>query len=124
MAQNMSFMNFKIPWVKGRQGTGYFKFKILESRLFKCDLYLLKYPPGSSIPFHFDKVKNHRHYRLNILLKKATGGEFVSVTRNGWINMHKNKRIVLFRPDVMKHKVDEVYEGTRYVLSFGWLIKE
>ena len=105
-------------WEGGRQGTGYFKFKIFESKRLECDCYLLKYPEAAHIPFHTDPVKpGKKHYRLNIIVKKCvTGGDFLceKTIINFW-------RFVLFRPDLYLHSVTTVYNGTRYVLSIGWL---
>ena len=107
-------------WVAGRQGSGYFKMKLFESWLLKCDCYLLKYPKGSFINWHQDPTPvQYEHHRLNITLKKAYGGLFkVDGEHRGSL---KYGRIVHFRPDITPHRVTEVLEGTRYVLSIGWL---
>ena len=114
---------FSLKWVEGRAGTGYFKFKLLESKRFKFDAYLLKYGKGAWIPTHTDPaIAGYRHYRLNICLKRAYGGNFYAWHKEVW--HWPFQRIVLFRPDVVPHLVEEVIKGTRYVLSIGWLIKE
>lgn len=83
-------------------------------------MHLIHYPTGSSIPPHKDPANfDQRHYRLNIEVKRAKkGGVFVCP-----MNIFRWWRIVLFRPDQQFHGVTKVQEGTRYVLSFGWLRK-
>lgn len=117
----MKFLD-KFTWKTGRQSSGYSKMALLESLWpIPFDLYLLKFPEGSEIPEHVDKVdEGFKHYRLNIILKKSiSGGEFL--TEKSIINW---SRIKFFRPDISKHSVTKVVGGSRYVLSFGFLIKE
>ena len=105
-------------WQRGRQGSGYDK--LLLGGLpwpLPCDCYLLRFPTGSSVPPHTDRVKQGRHYRLNIILRPAKrGGEFVCARP-----IHASGRIKLFRPDVEEHSVTTIDEGTRWVLSIGWV---
>jgi len=109
-----------IRWQPGRQGTGYFKLKLLESQRLQFDCYILKYPSGEMVPSHKDRVATGwRHFRLNIVLKKAIeGGFFYYSNSRTW---HVGRRVVLFRPDITLHRVSEIKKGTRYVLSIGWL---
>ena len=104
-------------WQKGRQESGYEKMTLLRSKLFKFDVYLLKYPTGSVIKAHKDKVDSvFEHHRLNIVIKQAKkGGVFIC---NDEV---KKGRFHYFRPDIMKHEVTEIEAGTRYVFSLGWL---
>lgn len=107
-------------WVAGRQNSGYETMKLAESKLIGFDLWLLRYKPGAYIKSHVDRVIGKRHYRLNIFLKQAkSGGNF----RHGEV-IFKNKFMVFFRPDISYHSVMEVEEGTRYVLSLGFVLKE
>lgn len=100
-------------WIPGRQGTGYFKFKIFS---FICvDAYILKYPTNAFISYHYDKVPGKKHYRLNIRLPFGVGGHLRIRGRNS--NLHE---IALFRPDIDEHKVTKVRKGTVYALSFGF----
>lgn len=102
-------------WVPGRQGSGYFKFLLFAFAfpLFGVDAYILKYPRSSYIKAHLDPVRG-KHYRLNIVLKKAeVGGLFY---KNGAFH---SGRINFFRPDRETHGVSQVGLGTRYVLSIG-----
>jgi hypothetical protein len=111
----------KFSWVEGRQGSGYSKIRFLEIiKPLPMDIYLLKFPEGSSIPEHIDPVQTgYKHYRLNIILKKSiSGGEFVSES-----HIFNFKRIKFFRADISKHSVTKVIGGNRIVLSIGFLLK-
>lgn len=107
-------------WVEGRQGSGYFKLKILESKLFKFDIYLLKFPVDSYINLHTDPaLPGYKHHRLNIVLKAPKkGGTFVLD------GLEQKGRIHKFRPDIQMHNLNRIEEGIRYVLSIGWLKKK
>ena len=101
----------KLPrWQKGRQGTGYDKLCLFQSKTLLCDCYLISYPPNTSIPIHTDPVPSKRHYRINILLC----GEDKFVGKCIW----QSRRIKFFRPDITPHSVDEV-SMRRLMLSFG-----
>ena len=107
----------KLPWQQGRQGTGYNKLCLLQSKHLKFDAYLLYYPQGSRIGVHTDEVESGRHYRLNIMLKKAKkGGDFIcpDVSFRFW-------RVALFRPDIQEHLVTTIQDGYRVMLSIGWV---
>ncbi len=107
-------------WQKGRQESGYEKMTLLRSKLFKFDVYILKYPVNSTIKAHTDPVDEiYEHHRLNIVLKKAKIGGVFSCN-----DIAKTGRIHYFRPDIMKHEVSKIQLGTRYVLSIGWLKKK
>lgn len=107
----------KLPWEQGRQGTGYNKICLFMSRRLKCDCYFLYYPQGSEIPIHTDQVSGGRHYRLNIMLKKARkGGNFVCEDP-----LFKKWRVTLFRPDASPHAVTRIEDGYRLMLSIGWV---
>jgi len=102
-------------WVKGRLGTGYEKLCLCSLLFF--DVYLIRFPEGSNINTHIDTVPRGRHFRLNIVLRKCKkGGEFICL--NALIN---TPRIKLFRPDVQEHSVTTVLEGSRFILSIGWI---
>lgn len=111
-------MPTETPYMKGRHRTGYLKRKIFgtEWGLWEFDCYLLRYPEGACIPPHTDKVFLKRHFRLNIVFKKAKeGGEF---SAKGPLILNL-PRIVFFRSDKVFHGVSAVIEGERRVLSFG-----
>lgn len=117
----MKFLG-RFKWQKGRQSSGYSKISLIQAMWpIHFDLYLLKFPEGSQIPEHVDKVdKGFSHYRLNIILKKSlSGGEFMA--EKSIINW---SRVKFFRPDIAKHSVTKVVGGSRYVLSFGFLLKD
>jgi hypothetical protein len=113
-----------VPWENGRQVINagpsfYHKYCFLYSERFMCDGYLLYYPTGGEIRPHVDKVDFGRHYRLNIMLKKAKkGGEFICKDP-----IFRFWRIFFFRPDVSEHAVSKIEEGKRLMLSFGWIRK-
>lgn len=106
-------------WQEGARKSGYFVMPLMwvEKKYspIPFDMYILKYPEGSSIRPHRDPLGNSEHYRINVFLTRPPGGEFVCENP-----IFQNSRIALFRPDVSTHSVTEVLKGTRYVWSFGW----
>jgi len=114
----MSFLRKLFRWERGRQKSGYDKMLLCGAMWpIKFDTYLLKFPKGSEIAPHTDKVDSGKHYRLNIVLKSADiGGEFKCTNP-----IFETKRIKLFRPDVSEHQVSRVVKGSRYLLSIGWV---
>lgn len=109
----------KLPWQAGRQGTGYNKLCLLQSSRLMCDAYLLYYPEGSEITPHTDPVQAGKHFRLNIMLKRAeSGGEFVCENA-----IFRGFRMNLFRPDSSVHSVTRINKGYRVMLSIGWVRK-
>ena len=111
---------FNIKWVPGRLGTGYYKKLLLESERFNFDVYLLKFPEGSYADKHRDYApEGYEHHRINMLLNENfSGGKFIMNSKA------QTGRAFRFRPDKFTHRVSKVKEGTRYVLSIGWLKKE
>ncbi len=107
-----------LNWIEGRQGTSYLNCKLLESKKwFFFDLYLIKFPVGSHIPLHRDGVDFGKHYRANFILWPAKlGGKFSC--EKCIIDLPFVK---FFRPDLYEHEVTEIKQGTRYVLSFGFI---
>ncbi len=105
-------------WQVGRQHSGYDKMLLLQSMWpLPFDVYILRFPEGSEIAPHTDPVKSGRHYRCNIVLWRAkSGGEFLCATP-----IYASSRIKLFRPDACEHSVTRVNNGSRYVLSLGWV---
>ncbi|QZO15159.1 2OG-Fe(II) oxygenase [Pseudoalteromonas piscicida] len=105
-------------WQFGRQQSGYQKM-LLATAMWpvKFDMYLLKFPTGCEVPPHTDKVVSGKHFRLNIVLKRAKlGGEFKCKDP-----LYSSSRIKLFRPDKSEHSVSKVEAGTRVLLSIGWV---
>lgn len=109
-----------LRWKPGRQQSGYEKMLLLANPfLVPFDCYILRYRPGSEITEHTDPVDDKKHYRLNIVLRKAkSGGQFACSE-----TIFESERIKLFRPDRARHSVSRVDAGTRYVLSIGWVRK-
>lgn len=100
-------------WQEGRQASGYQKLLLAGWSPF-FDLWLLRYPEGAHIARHQDEVTGRRHYRFNLVLKKARrGGDFKCGS------FYRVGRLVAFRPDKHWHEVSLVEEGTRFVLSLG-----
>jgi hypothetical protein len=107
-----------LRWQRGRQQSGYDKRLLLWGRWpLPFDVYILRLRQGASISPHVDAVSTGDHYRLNIVVKcTEAGGEFVCATP-----IYESARIKYFRPDACEHSVTRVDQGTRYVLSVGWI---
>lgn len=106
-------------WEKGRGGTGYYKLLLCRcAKVFKFDMYLIKFPCGSEITAHTDKLSKGNHFRFNFIIKKPEeGGEFTCS------NMILNtERVKLFRPDIYEHRVSKIIKGNRLVFSLGWAL--
>ncbi|SEA41965.1 hypothetical protein [Microbulbifer marinus] len=105
-------------WQKGRQKTGYEKMLLAAAHWpIKFDCYLLRFPQGCEVPPHMDSVTSGKHYRLNIVLRKAKkGGQFVCAAP-----IYQSSRVKFFRPDICEHSVTKVEQGNRYLLSIGWI---
>ena len=112
------FLRSAFRWQRGRQQSGYDKMLLLQSRWpLPFDVYVLRFREASEIPPHTDPVAEGRHYRCNIVVKRAhEGGDFVCATP-----IFATRRIKLFRPDACEHSVTRVVRGSRYVLSIGWV---
>jgi hypothetical protein len=121
MGIGAGFFKTAFRWQRGRQNSGYDKMLLLQSWLpIPFDLYLLHYPEGSEVPPHRDEVDFGRHYRINIILTTAIkGGDFYCANP-----IYETPRIKIFRPDINEHSVSRVEQGTRYVLSCGWVLRE
>ena len=108
-------------WQKGRQSSGYQKLTLWDSYP-KWDLYILRMKPEGYVPWHRDKLKNTelKHYRCNFIIKHAkVGGRFIMDGNP----LFKFWRLVVFRPDIVQHRVSKVEKGTRYILSLGFTKK-
>lgn len=110
-------------WEKGRQGSGYNKMLLFRTSWpIHFDYYLLHYPEQSYLPSHTDPVDGYKHYRLNIILKRPKDGGLFICPKPIW-ELGVGHRVVFFRSDEMVHGLTRIYEGSRWVLSFGWAIK-
>ena len=114
------YLHDAFRWRGGRQRSGYDKMLLAQSWLpLPFDLYLLRFPTGTEIGPHRDRVESGDHYRLNIILRPALrGGEFQCADP-----IFASRRIKLFRPDRSEHSVTRIEAGTRYVLSLGWVLR-
>jgi hypothetical protein len=106
-------------WNKGRQGTGYDVLPFFISKLLLADCYLIRIGKGVSVPEHVDPAKpGFAHHRFNVHFGRFKGGELKNEKVTwAW------KNVYLFRPDLSKHSVSEVTDGTLYVFSFGFLAR-
>lgn len=112
------FLRTAFRWQRGRQASGYDKMLLLQGLIpLPFDVYLLRFPQGSEVPPHTDPVGSGRHFRLNIVIRRArSGGEFICAAP-----IFALSRIKFFRPDVCEHRVTRVESGARYVFSVGWI---
>ena len=104
-------------WNKGRQDSGYYKMLLAYSKWLKFDFYLIKFPEGSEIKPHVDKVESGKHFRLNIVIKKSKIGGIFNCDET----IVNTSRIKFFRPDKFTHSVSKIEKGNRYILSLGWI---
>lgn len=110
-----------LRWVPGRQGNGYYKMLLLQSKLpIPFDWYLISFPQRAFIEEHVDEVEgDFKHWRMNITLKQCVrGGKFRC--EDAYV---KTPLFDVFRPDIMEHSLQRVDDGHRLVLSIGWLTK-
>lgn len=107
-------------WQDGRQGGGYSKLTIWQSKRFKFDVYLLKLPLGSKVQWHTDPAPyGFEHHRINVELRSARRGGHTVFERSGKFQVAK--RAYHFRPDKEQHFVSPVLDGSILMLSIGWL---
>lgn len=119
-------------WQQGRQETGYEKFDLIHESATQWvveralqeignpsqfDAWLIHYPVGSEIPEHTDPAqKNKCHVRFNALITTSQGGELYLDDRELPL---QNGDGYLFRPDIIRHKVNPVRNHPRLLLSVG-----
>lgn len=101
-------------WRPGRQGSGYFKMLLAQGSSWDC--YLMRYPTGSHVPTHHDPVHGRRHFRLNVALRGTQ-----DVVELLGPPIARGRRWLLFRPDVVSHRMTPV-ERPRLELSIGWTL--
>lgn len=106
-------------WNAGRQGSGYDVLPLLISARLRADCYVIRLRKGVAVPPHTDPAKpGFRHYRVNLHVGRYQGGQLTNDTflwRTLW------GRLYCFRPDLSRHSVAAVSQGTLYILSLGWL---
>jgi hypothetical protein len=106
---------------RGRQESGYEKMLLLTAPWpIPFDVYFLRFRVGDHIPPHTDPVMKKRHYRLNVVVRKADeGGEFQCDDP-----IFATDRIKFFRPDRSRHAVSQIVRGARWVLSIGFVLRQ
>jgi hypothetical protein len=130
-------------WEVGRQATGYDKFSLLQQHLSDqlpelvrallsrtlehldrppegfYDVYLLRYSVGDLVPPHVDPpmFDGAIHLRLNALITQAQRGGRLWLADEA-ISLETGDAVI-FRPDALRHSVERVEAGTRYVWSVG-----
>lgn len=91
---------------------------LFQSR--RLGIYLVHYSEGHCIMPHVDMVAEGRLYKLNLVLAKpVAGGEFAC--ERTIFNLFG--RIVLFRPDLYRHRVSRIDRGSRWLLSFAMTLR-
>jgi hypothetical protein len=110
-----------LRFTRGRQESGYEKMLLMTAPWpIPFDMYILRFRVGDHIPPHTDPVTNRRHYRLNIVVRKASeGGEFLCEDA-----IFETERIKFFRPDRSRHAVSQIVRGSRWVLSVGFVLRQ
>jgi len=116
-----------LRWDHGRQGSGYSKMLLAQSKFFKFDCYILKVPDGVGIPEHVDPaIEGYEHHRLNAILNKPCVGTGQIVVKGPIRKI--GERIMIFRPDLYPHSMTPVSyiwsDNSLYILSIGWLRKK
>lgn len=87
---------------------------LFQSR--RLAIYLVRYAAGHEIMPHVDMVSEGRLYKLNcVLVKPKAGGEFIC--EKNIFNLFG--RLILFRPDLHRHRVSRIKSGRRWLLSFA-----
>jgi len=85
---------------------------LFQSR--RLSIYLVRYSVGHAIMDHVDMVAEGRLYKLNfVVVKPKAGGQF-SCERDIF-NLFG--RVILFRPDLYRHRVSRIENGRRWLLS-------
>ena len=107
-------------WGNDFYDTGYRIFTLVFSKRLGIDLYLFHYKQNSYIPKHKDPGHSGAMYRLNIELVKAKRGGQFHCKKLLWT---WHDRIYFFRADNSYHYVTRIEEGSRWVLSFGKVIR-
>jgi len=102
-------------WKKGKEEGSYSRIVFLNTFLFDC--YILKFPIGCSVMRHKDtKIRTHKQYRLNVVLKKSSNDVYVEGPTKKWW------RFEFFRPDTYFHGLRPITD-TMYMLSVGYRLK-
>lgn len=116
-------------WEEGRQG-GYEKLTIFSSKLFKCDLHLIRLRAFDWVSYHRDPAPDgYEHHRINFdIFRPAVGGVTHILDEDYPPRIRSAPRCYRFRPDLHHHEVTTVMDPHAtndflLILSFGWLRK-
>lgn len=113
-----------LTWQSGRQGGGYDKLLLAKSERFKFDLYLLRFPEGSSVQVHRDPSPDgYEHHRINMTLRAAEKGGVTFIEQKNASMLPMRRAIYRFRPDRLWHYMSRVEKGSVLLLSLGFLKK-
>lgn len=103
-------------WEGGRQAGGYEKMQLAKGPRF--DLFMIRYRCGASVAPHVDPAPpGWRHFRANLMLRAPRRGGRLALDKA----IYAGRRLTIFRPDQNTHWVTTVEEGSRLMLSLGWL---
>ena len=112
-------------WSKGRQKAteSIQKMTLWIGKTF--DVYLLRIPHYSIVGWHYDKVPQKEHHRLNITL----WGSYIFCRKHGQFSCKERESIyadlyqegnwIKFRPDIEEHMVISTEKAL--ILSIGWI---
>lgn len=108
-----------LKWTQGRQGDGYAKMLLAQSRRFKWDCYLLRFEPLSYVPEHTDPAPpGFTHWRWNFVLKGE--GDFIYWPKDMTRSFIDSTRHIRFPASEIRHAYNNGPART-YMLSIGWL---
>lgn len=80
---------------------------------------------GGEVGGHLDPtVQKCANFRFNIILKQAKQGGGFRTKEDGVLKIHQLDEgdMCCFRPDLIWHEVTPVIEGSRIIISFGFVI--
>lgn len=127
----------ELAWDNGRQGTGYLKAAVSDSKFqdikkrslealsadvaCKHDCYVIRYPLFSHIPPHVDDAPfGTEHWRMNAIIQASEQGGIFGLEERSLDLLEGDG--VIFRADKMRHRVSTVNGNVeRYVWSVGVL---
>jgi hypothetical protein len=88
-----------------------------DESLIGGDTIFLKYGFGGYMNPHFDKTGEGQHVRLGILLRDPYVGGILYVNEEP-VQMRAGDAVI-YRADLVEHRVSRVKEGQRFLLTIG-----